>query len=112
MNSIVIENKKKPITLKILWALGAIFLVLVVSGGYYFFKNNTFVTSQPVSQQPKNIKIKYVTPKFFGYYQHPIVFNCINSIEYDEKLIEVQKIDNISHSKEELQKIRENCIPF
>ncbi|NUF28417.1 hypothetical protein GA0061081_12018 [Gilliamella bombicola] len=117
MSNIVIEKKSKSISHKVLWVLGAVFLVLVISGGYYFFKSNAFVASQPVSQQPvsqqpKNIKITYVTPQFFGYYQNPIVFNCIDSIEYDGKRIKISEIDYYEDSPKELQNIRENCIPF
>ncbi|OCG64622.1 hypothetical protein [Gilliamella sp. Fer4-1] len=112
MSNIVIEKKSKSISHKVFWVLGAIFLALVISGGYYFFKNNAFVASQPVSQQPKNIKITYVIPQFFGYYRHPIVFNCIDSIEYDGKRIKTSKIDYYKNSPKELQNIRENCIPF
>lgn len=112
MSNIVIEKKSKSISHKVLWVLGAVFLVLVISGGYYFFKSNAFVASQPVSQQPKNIKITYVTPQFFGYYRHPIGFNCIDSIEYDGKRIKISQIDYYEDSPKELQNIRENCIPF
>ncbi|MWP61210.1 hypothetical protein [Gilliamella sp. Pas-s25] len=112
MSNIVIEKKSKSISHKVLWVLGAVFLVLVISGGYYFFKNNAFFANQPVSQQPKNIKIIDVTPKFFGNYRHPIVFNCINYTQYDKNHVEIQKISNSLDSEEEVQKIRENCIPF